>query len=96
MTFLSFEQWMAENVDLLDDIYDEKNGTECCDCEGTGEVICDTCDRDGAECQTCEGDGRIIGSQAYRHAEQTMKNIYDQRLKSDQRKLDEWNKLVAS
>ena len=71
MTFMTFDEWMVENVDLLDAIYDEKNCTEYCEC------------------------GNITGPSAYKHAIRKMQNMYNERLKTDKLKLDEWNRLVA-
>jgi len=48
--FLSFDEWMKENPEVLDE------ESDCEDCDGEGSKICFSCGHE-AECETCGGAG---------------------------------------
>lgn len=59
-TVLSFDQWIRQNKDLLDELRAQHNELgECPKCDGVGTQECPLCGHDGDECSECNGTGKV-------------------------------------
>ena len=82
---IPYSEWVKENQEPGD----EEEPCEYCDGSGDQERECKQCDGSGVEtvdCEHCEGAGGGANHEVLRA-------IYDDRVKQDQKKWDEWHKL---
>lgn len=71
-TFLTFEQWKAENPDL------KEIPEECELCGGSGIHECPDCG-DSHDCGACQGSGKVV--------EVTIRQMYNSQRKRDEERL---------
>jgi len=81
--FLTFEEWTAQNQDLIEGIEAAKE--ICPGCDGSGESECPECGHYGT-CQECDGTGKIGES---------VRETYYRLLDEDKKKLESFLQLAS-